>query len=249
MSATESSQTVPGFLDFSPGPDVEPLSEHTTVYFPGWSANGYVHKNVIHHLACLGHRVIAPKSYHHDSNYVTTAIERLGLNRVDGIGHSLGAMNLLELALKIPHRFRKLVLVNPIGLIGADTLSGLAGRFVFEIIKQDVRCSIWPPQWQAVIRATYHAIMAFTSDVRRTWQEVISIANARIEDLIKRAKESGLTISLIHGVGDYAFPITRMKPCIAEIPIDNLIEPFGGHNQVYLEPGKWATMIHEALTP
>lgn len=114
--------------------DVKPMNGangRTVLLLHGKNFSGAYWGNTIDELTALGYRVVAPdqigfgkssKPEHYQFTFQALAtntkalLEKLGVNRVDIVGHSLGGMLAMRFALMFPTMTEHLVLANPIGL-------------------------------------------------------------------------------------------------------------------------------------
>jgi len=105
-------------------------------------------------------------SFHTLADNTRTLLDRLGIERVTVVGHSMGGMLATRFALLHPKRTDRLVLVNPIGL--EDYRIGLPYRTLDQLYEQELSATPesireyqkksyyggeWKPQYEELIRA------------------------------------------------------------------------------------------------
>ncbi|MBU6414803.1 alpha/beta hydrolase [Patescibacteria group bacterium] len=120
--------------------DIIPHKAKTNVpmlFISGWSGTPHAYKENILSHAKFGRRVISSNTPHgieaqnneqfpnSEMRKVVAAIKTLeacGIEKVDAVGHSEGAIDVVMAAVLYPEKFRNIVLVNPGGLQGKDSL-------------------------------------------------------------------------------------------------------------------------------
>ena len=125
----------------------EELNDETPVLIaPGWGENSSTYKKTSQVFFNEGRDVWSvgysrrggevipderyPEAELRKAMLLLQAIEGKGVEKVDVIAHSEGAINVLIAAMIDPDKFRNIVLDKPAGLIGKDTNAALTGRFI-----------------------------------------------------------------------------------------------------------------------
>ncbi len=134
--------------------DIHPETQKTDIPMIiglGWSETPEANKQNIRTYTEKGRRVISPNTPHgidaqHIENYpavelrkMTALIETLGtkgIEKSDIVAHSEGAVFAVMAAYLYPEKFRNLILINPAGMIGEDSVPRLAVGFAADLIKQ-----------------------------------------------------------------------------------------------------------------
>lgn len=114
--------------------DLAPRGEpsgRTVLLLHGKNFDGGAWEPTARAFVAAGHRVVVPdqigfgrsskpalKNYSFEllASNTVTLLDRLGVERADVVGHSMGGMLAVRFALRHPARARKLVLANPVGL-------------------------------------------------------------------------------------------------------------------------------------
>lgn len=127
----------------------------------------------------------APYDPPYFSDFVSTFVSTLGLDRVDAAGNSLGGLTLLLAALDQPQNFRRLVLVDPLGFTRPPAPP--LDEAMLAII------GLWLsfPRTRALIRAGY--AMSFF-DAKRLDDESVNEIVARLGD-VPRLRAARRTVS------------------------------------------------------
>lgn len=248
--------------------DLQPENIKTAtplIMVPGWAATPEVLRENALALASLGRRVILPNSPHGldvepttNNNYplvelrktaaVLQTIEHKGFDQVDAIGHSEAGIFLTIAALENSDKFRNLVLVSPAGLAGQDNLSRLAGGFSNDIAGQTIKALLHEPKRLGKIGTVYwEALKVIASDPKKSWQEIMSIVNYQIPDLLTEIKQQGHGISIIHTADDQAFPMKKVQQMVNTKMVDGFVSAKGSHNELYLNPVPMAGWVDHLL--
>ncbi|MDP2933177.1 MAG: hypothetical protein Q8N81_03515 [bacterium] len=270
--------------------DIKP--EHTkievpTFYAPGWALGPKTHKKAIIALAegfadeqgvKEGRRVLSIDAMHgietaphqdyslaemRKAAALLAMLDDKGIDKINAVVHSEGALY-VALAAKVDSkkRIRNLVLVDPAGMIGNDSLGRLARDFSKDMVLQGIRAiknrnfgkTSIP---QSIIEASH----TFLESPRKTTAEVIAIAKEQIHGILKELKAEGVGIAVVHGADDKAFPMERVQQTIA--PVEDISKPSqsgrykemvdgfysveGTHNQIFIEPEKIMRVADHAL--
>lgn len=109
----------------------EKANGHTVLLLHGKNFNGYYWESTARSLASQGYRVVIPdqigfgkssKPLNYQFSFQQLAIntrlliDHLGIGKVRVVGHSMGGMLAVRMALMFPDRVEKLALIDPIGL-------------------------------------------------------------------------------------------------------------------------------------
>jgi pimeloyl-ACP methyl ester carboxylesterase len=174
-------------------------------------------------------------------------IDEKKLEGVTGVGHSEGAVNLVFSALRNPTAFKNLILIDPAGLIGDDSMASLFKRFVYHQ-RESGRAVHADPNRQAMNEETrVERGKVVTQHAVRTLETLSTMASVHIEDLLQVLKERGAHISIIHGADDVLFPMERMQRLVDGNMIDGFYSIRGGHNDYFLEPEKYSFTVSQAI--
>lgn len=184
------------------------------------------------------------------ANSVVSLLKHLhesGVEQVDMVAHSEGAIyaSLAALkALEIPGaaKVRSIILVEPAGLMGKDSVVKLASRFARQAFGNVIR----NPNLYVRNRKSGRGIFSLRTSVH----EALAIAEANLSDLLKILTENGIKIGIIGGNFDSVFPAREI---VDTLQTGNLNIPFSTldirHNGIYAESEFVMTdvdrMLHE----
>jgi pimeloyl-ACP methyl ester carboxylesterase len=145
-----------------------------------------------------------------------SGLDAAGIQKVDAIGHSEGALDVLLAAAMFPERFNNIVLVNPGGLIANDDAVRLSLRFAHDMIR-----SWYFAYKQGTVREKLRidalSLPNVLKNIPQSAKEVVSIANSHVYELLRQVRESGIGITIIHGPEDVVFPFSKMSTTIQDM--------------------------------
>lgn len=246
-----------------------PKTDVPVVLAPGWSENIKVLKACVEQLHDAGRPVIALDHPRRGGTVKTQAdypidelrkaltireiIKQEGIPQIDIVAHSEGAINGAIAASLEPKSVRHMVLVNPAGLTGKDTIPKLVGRFakknwqnfVWNMTDKDAR--------RTVVRGQTEGAKYIAQNPRRAYQEVRAISQSEIQGMLHDLHDEGIGIAVIHGVDDAGFPMDRMQKVVkSEARSDGFVDGFlsvkGGHDDLYIHPNKYTGAAEKMLT-
>ncbi len=259
--------------------DVKPEKLKTdipTFWVYGWGGTVERSEDVIVNLAERGRRVLSVNAPHgiesgnlkesatergqkiHDIELRKVAallksIDEKGIQQTDIVAHSEGAIYGVLAALLRPEKFRNMVLVNPAGMIGEDTVERLVGGAAWDTCLEAARIykKIVTDEGFAEFKrsgeGTKSLAKVFASDPRRTIESVGVIAKTQIHEILRTLKKLGIKISIIHAVDDKFFSMDKIQRQTTTEMIDGFYSVKGTHNQLYLHPEQYTLLIDNAL--
>ena len=262
--------------------DMKPLSEEVLLpvaVFPVCAERVELWKGIVRGLVSRGRRVLITDALHGiaysrnsislndratDVEYRKTAAVFAGMaaahvEKVRGVGHSEGCIELLIAAASYPERFRDLCLIAPAGLMGKDTVSEFRQRqredgtitkklhddptYKFEIHPDDPQ----PTDIKGV------ALLNPT----QTANEIRSIASIQTHDLLRIIKESGIGVVIVHSKDDVVIPFDRLmrtlnrqkRPGEDDLSgvVDDVIMYSGAHSLLFDLPATFADLVNGAF--
>lgn len=202
-------------------------SDVPVLIVPGWGLTPQEWKGNMKALVAAGRRTLAVDAVH-GSNVTTEtsnpipeaanrkltpfvkALKDRGISKTDAIAHSEGCIELLLAARECHDLFRTLVLVNPGGMIGEDSLPRLSARFAKEVVTG---------AWNAVRQGKIKEYMRIANKVTHSavtrplfsFKEAQVIASTQVVDLLQELKLKGINVVIIQGPSDPVFPMGRMR--------------------------------------
>jgi len=168
--------------------------------------------------------------------------------KVDVVAHSQGCINAVIAALEEPDKIRNLVLVNPAGLMGADTVFALALRSAKSNLQEQAKLKRhkWaharatPGMHESDLNVTKHPAKAYLASA-------LGISRTNIKEALGLLGELGVGISIIHTTEDETFPLQDVEKTIKDSEVDGFYIIPGSHNEVLYYPENVAPTIIKAL--
>lgn len=266
------------FDDFPKGKieiiDLDPQdkkAETPLIIIPGWAATAEVHKeNSQIFSEELGRRTITISAPHgieavpqegiplaelRKAAAITKVIEAKGIEKVDVVAHSEGALFTTIAAAQNPEKFRSITYFAPAGLIGGDTFWKLISRFGYDLLQQWRDRKKSPERESKINTALIEALKTFKNP-KMLLDEVRAIANLQIQKNLRELRQHGVKIIIVHPVGDKAFPMERMQEIVDGGMVDGFIsagdvkktgEVAETHNAWYLTPRQYTLAVDSIL--
>lgn len=236
---------------------------------PGWAQTPAVYRENLLALAAKNRRILsfraphgietaegdfamkAPEAELRKMTALVKVLEEKRIPETDVVAHSEGALYATLAFLSYPEKFRNLVLVNPVGIIGPDNVRRLIVDFSRESIHQKIHGARDSEQRERLERSFRESVKSVAESPANTLKEILAISHADIRDILKELKKQGKGISIIHTVDDKVFPMHRAQKALKRANADGLIDGFysvkGGHNSFYVEPEKYSQLVDAAL--
>lgn len=177
-------------------------------------------------------------------------LEQKGIEKIDVIAHSEGAINVSIAAMLHPEKFRNIVLYAPAGLIGNDTLFRLIKGSMGTTPRTETM-SIIP---ETDIEKEYLEVTKnIGSDYQmanplRAGKEVLAISQAQIEDMLRYLRGRGIKIVVIAAVEDTMFPMEKYQKNVDSSFVDGFLSVRGGHMQIQVHPELYMGAAESMLT-
>ncbi len=259
--------------------DIQPeklKTEVPTVWMKGWGTTPDNYRDNILRLAEKGRRVLAvdnvygvegAKAEEVDAQkakelgleglmldkvvaYLKMLDMKEGLDKVDVVAHSEGAIHAIFAALLRPERFRNLVLVDPAGMVGEDKAERLLKGATLDIALQVAR--LYKREGILGTAKKMHGAnmgmnKAIASGPKETWDSIGTITKTQIHELLGTLRERGIRVSIIHGVDDKFFSMDDVQKMTKSGTVDGFYSTKTTHNEVYLNPKLFNTLIDFSL--
>ena len=222
-------------------------TEIPTFVLGGFSATPDALKDALIRTAEAGREVFSPHAPHgvktEERSGMAMAMTRKlqvlfgsmdakGINKTNVIAHSSAAVYAAAAAAANPERFENIVLVEPAGLIGQDSLLKLLGRTIQDMKGTgEAAKGLKPVAYQSDLSVGAKSIL---SNLYRSYRELEAIAGSDITDSLKKAHDAGVGISIIHAVDDEVFPMQRVIEMTKAHMLDGFYSVRGPHGSIYL---------------
>ncbi|KKQ89634.1 MAG: Alpha/beta hydrolase fold protein [Candidatus Curtissbacteria bacterium GW2011_GWC2_38_9] len=249
--------------------DVVPrvLSDETPVLLvPGWSENYDTYKKTLAVGFNEGRRIVtvgqsgngqSPESQEYPEEELRKAqlllnvLGKKGIEKADVIAHSEGAINGLIAAIMKPYQFRNIVLDKPAGFIGKDTKAALTGRFIKLLLQEIIARPILLTDSTSSIRAGARTARYIAENPQRVLKEMDALTSVDITEIMTSLSNQGIKFSVIAGVNDPLFPVSRQIADMREHgnvpPLKGYYSVIGGHNKLSIDASRHASLAFNAL--
>jgi len=177
--------------------------------------------------------------------------EQKGLNKVDALAHSEGAVYTLLAAAASPKKFRSLVLTNPAGLIGKDNLFQFTKR---SFLGPGKKGEAFPGEKmvqpkESVLKG--EGMLGFIlHNPKKAFKDLRALTNSDVHSLLKELHDKGVRIAILAGVDDRMFPAKKLSTDLSEYSneIDGFLSLKGGHTEILDHPEMYAKTVDSLLT-
>lgn len=242
-------------------------TEIPTIMAPGWGNTPEVYKYNMLHLASSARRVIGVRAPHgieageiagemtkefpaaelRKVAAILNTLDAKGIEKVDVVAHSEAGIYMIIAATLAPEKFRNIVLVNPGGIIGEDSVARLGVGFVKNAVTEVVRgMRDKHPEKNSANIGTFLRVLF--SNPTESLKQVLAISNSDIREMLKELKDKGIGISIVHAVDDKGFPMERVQKVITPTHTDGFYSIKGTHNEIFLKPQTYSPVVEYALS-
>ena len=266
---------------FEVTPD-NPKSKTPVLFGLGFSNDATTYKPNILALAEAGRRVICPNIPWGVENsipspdskeypapilrHVTAIMEILaklrnekGISKVDVVAHSKSALGMVMAAHLHPEMFRNIVLVDPAGIIGEDTvprvLHGATMNQITPAKHLERRKDLADPRISGHKDNFAKHVATVFANVPQALREISSISKSDIRQMLEDLRVKGIGISIIHGLDDEIFPMDKAQKALGRRNKDKEQEFVDGfysvdnvHDEMLSNPLTSSKLADSALT-
>jgi pimeloyl-ACP methyl ester carboxylesterase len=163
-------------------------------------------------------------------------LEELGIEKVDAIAHSEGAMNISIAAMMYPEKFRSIVFFGPAGMMDKESWPRLAKGFAAQGTRPEAIKDIPITESErAVGKAAVEDLKKyFFENPERAISEVAAMVNrnTQTKDLLPYLHDLGINIAVMSAESDPVFPQTEVRKAAETDAVDAFISVPGGHGMI-----------------
>ena len=266
--------------------DVKPNYEKTEVpvlFGPGFPPNPKLHRENVFNLSNKGRRVIFPYAPHgvDPDNIITDAeietipevakaelrkvaaflrtIDTKGLEKINGIGYSEGGLHLITAALLRPEKFQNIILLDPVGIVGKQSISSLLMGGARDTLKETKLVKTEIEQAEKEGRQPNlnerelpldlkHMLNFLASRFPAALKELKAISASDVLEMLAALKEKGIGVSIIHGAEDKLFPMEKVQEQVQAKHLDGFYSVKGTHTRFSANPEQYAMLLDTALS-
>jgi len=248
----------------------------------GWPANPRLMRENLYELFNKGREVVFPYTQHgieldktiqesdpetlkkfagvqlRKASVFLRTIEEEGLQGINGVAFSEGALHVVIAALMRPERFKNIVLVNPSGIMGKSSIFNFvlgairdtkthAKRKLEEASRAKAQ-GVAPKLDEREDVADDTLAKHLKSGVWASIQEVASIPGTDILDALAKLKELGIGVSIIHSADDKIYDMQKVQKMVKAKHLDGFYSVKGTHTEFSANPKRYGVLIDSALT-
>lgn len=170
---------------------------------------------------------------------ILEVIKEKGIEKVDGLTHSEGALSMLLAATIQPEKFRNIVLFTPAGIVGEDNIFRLMNGFRAQSIRpQSMKDVPITEQDKAIGTQVLKELGAFLlKNPLRAIREVIDIQKSDVLEILKNLHDKGIGIVIMSTIDDPVFPMDMIQKNLkgemkeGDQIVDGFLSVQGGHGE------------------
>ena len=188
------------------------------------------------------------------------ALEKKGLQQVDAIGYSEASITIAIAAKIRPTLFRNIILMNPAGMIGSDSLPRLVLSFLVDKIHEAWTESIMAfrkhrglrDKMQGTLKILREKTTCILSDPLQSARELIAISQVQIHGWLRELQEQhSIRVAIAQSAGDRVFPRKKMDTFLHAAHIQEhriFYDLQGTHDTVLTHPEHAMEVANRALS-
>ncbi|MBW4062198.1 alpha/beta fold hydrolase [Candidatus Saccharibacteria bacterium] len=218
---------------------------HVIILAPGWGETAVTMRPLRQLLESNGHTVVSVEHSRRRSGsqqevMAARADDILAVvaaydQTVTVIAHSLGAVDAVAAAQRLPEVFRHLILVNPAGIACPMAMARLMARFSRKLLHDPAG------QWRV---GTGSAI----KNLRLAYLEGLSAAGANLDSALHELVDKDVKITVLASAEDVLFRYSDIDGRLAKHPRIQLIEITGTHDAIHRQPERYIDNLQQILT-
>lgn len=174
-----------------------------------------------------------------------------GLDKVDVVAHSEGAIHAIYAAMLRPDRFRSLMLVDPAGMVGEDTKKRLLSGAAIDILHLQGLNLLKREGLGGMVKksgkATKELAKSIKAGPKKSWESIGIITKTKIHELLEVVRAQGIKVSIVHGVDDKFFSMEDVQEMTKKKMVDGFYSVRGTHNEMYLNPEAYTNLVDQGL--
>lgn len=227
----------------------------------GWGETLEALKSVVFSIAkIMGRRVFAcdyshldnikgykdgfPASGYMKAHSFINLLNEKGIDKIDAIAHSEGAINIIIASYLNPERFKKIILVNPSGMMRNDTFYKLVKRFLSETLFEPITLDT-AKIFLIYIRYMFRVITYVFRNPIQSLREAIGISRFKIFYLLRNIQKNGVRVAIVVNKNDIIFPAWQVKKSARKAKVKDFYLVEGGHNEIHINPEKFTETINK----
>lgn len=228
----------------------EPKSVIPVLIAPGWGETPKVLEDVIEEVVKADRRAIALKYVGAkgsrfektplaveiaEAEALLEFLDNKGVDKIDSIAHSSGAISIAIAASINPEKFRNIIFVDPAGMIGNDTFPRLLGRFSKKVIHDTYQALKNQNKRKPALRLLKEGGKFIIQHPVQGLKEAVAISRSDIYDMVQELRRSGIKIGVMAGIEDAVFPMELVQNRVKAGTVDGFLSLKGGHDELHYQ--------------
>ena len=171
---------------------------------------------------------------------ILEVLEEKGIEKVDAIAHSEGAINIAIAAMMYPEKFRSIGFYGPAGMMEDESWSRLAKGFAGQSTRAESLKDIPITEGERAVGAASgkEVLDYLKKNPARAISEVAAIKNGhqQVKDLLPYLHNLGIHIAVMSAENDPVFPQAEVRKAADMDAVDTFISVPGGHGTIGEHP-------------
>jgi alpha-beta hydrolase superfamily lysophospholipase len=186
--------------------------------------------------------------------------------KVHAVAHSLGAGAVLKAAAEQPESFKSIILMQPVGTVGAQRFGELFGRAAKKfksqpwaqpknqdgsytaMVENEPKSSVV----KRVAKANIHAGAFLASQPMLAMREAKAVSQYEIADDVRKVVELGIPVHIVGAHGDELFDSSKSNNTYEELletasSISEVADANAAHDTFWLQPERTARIIGQLI--
>ncbi|MCR4284272.1 MAG: alpha/beta hydrolase [Parcubacteria group bacterium] len=227
----------------------------------GWGETLEALKSVVFSIAKItGRRVFAcdyahldnikgyqdgfPASGYMKAHSFINLLDEKQVNKVDAIGHSEGAINVIIAAYLKPEKFKNIILINPSGMMHNDSFRKLVKRFLSETLFEPITIET-TRKFLIYVRYVFRVVGYILRNPIQAFREAIGISRFKIFHLLRNIQKNGVKVAIVVDKNDIIFPVNQVRRQAKKAKVKDFYLVEGGHNEIHINPDKFIETINK----
>ncbi|MCA9358832.1 hypothetical protein KC926_01350 [Candidatus Kaiserbacteria bacterium] len=169
------------------------------------------------------------------------------LEKIDAVGYSEGALNLIVAAILNPEKFNNIVLISPVGLSDNVSKTDLAVNFSREVVSGFFDWLKTEKGREMMMGVSKSVIGRLVGSPIKSWKQVLGMTNVNLVEELKALREQGVGVSIVHGVNDKLISTDDMQKLLNQEAIDDLHLFEGSHPDFLFKAEECTKIVDDAL--
>lgn len=171
---------------------------------------------------------------------ILEVLEEKGIEQIDAVAHSEGAINIAIAAMMYPEKFRSIAFYGPAGMMEDESWSRLAKGFAGQSARAESLKDVPITEGERAVGAASgkEVLEYIRKNPARAISEVAAIKNGhqQVKDLLPYLHDLGIHIAVVSAADDPVFPQAEVRKAADTDAVDTFISVPGGHGTIGEHP-------------